>query len=57
MSQPTEQRINVYVTPHDGKTLVECSLCGPVAVTTALPEPAARSHMAEHAVHDPVQAQ
>lgn len=56
MSQPTE-KINVYVTPHDGKTLVECSVCGPVAVDSALPEPAARSHMATHAIHDPVKAE
>jgi hypothetical protein len=36
---------HVSVTPHDGKTLVECTLCGPVAVTDTAPIPAAETHL------------
>ena len=36
---------NVDVTGHDGKRLVECDECGPVAVTDLPAQQAAREHL------------
>lgn len=48
MTQPTE--IIVSVTPHEGMTLMECSACGPVAITDQDPATAATAHLNDHGV-------
>jgi hypothetical protein len=44
-----EAEVTIHGTATHGRTLVECSLCGPVAVTDASLDDALTQHQTEHA--------